>query len=221
MSIDIKAGVIAATLLTLIFFLISAVTGIQTVYQRAQGEILSAPPGSDNAGLEADRPGDLLGDPGYRGLFFRGADRLPLSSPLANPTYDPDPLNYSNTFHHTNHHRHPDHHPHPGGILYTHFLPRPPYPDCCRSPFRGTDLLPHPKPPSAPWSLPISGWMMTTHPSGLGSNSPIQSATSIAVFSYARMEDDIQWSALWYQGDELVHYRESALERRKRRDRLH
>ncbi len=27
-----------------------------------------------------------------------------------------------------------------------------------------------------------------------------------AVFSYAQMEDDIQWSALWYRGDELVHY---------------
>jgi len=27
-----------------------------------------------------------------------------------------------------------------------------------------------------------------------------------AVFSYAKMEDDIQWSALWYQGESLVHY---------------
>jgi hypothetical protein len=27
-----------------------------------------------------------------------------------------------------------------------------------------------------------------------------------AVFSYALLEDDIQWSALWYKGDELVHY---------------
>ena len=27
-----------------------------------------------------------------------------------------------------------------------------------------------------------------------------------AVFSYARLEDDIQWSALWYTGNNLVHY---------------
>jgi hypothetical protein len=27
-----------------------------------------------------------------------------------------------------------------------------------------------------------------------------------AVFSYARLEDDIQWSALWYTGNDLVHY---------------
>jgi hypothetical protein len=27
-----------------------------------------------------------------------------------------------------------------------------------------------------------------------------------AVFSYAHMEDEIQWSALWYEGENLVHY---------------
>ena len=30
-----------------------------------------------------------------------------------------------------------------------------------------------------------------------------------AVFTYAKMEDNIQWSALWYQEDILVHYETS------------
>jgi len=116
MSIDIRAGIIAAVFLTLIFFLISVVSGIQTVlsgkkikfFQLRQNQILR--------GWRLIILGIfwvLLGI----GVYFFGE---PVAYRFITPHY-PFRLNY------THHHSHPLHHSHSGGILHPSPQPDTPH----------------------------------------------------------------------------------------------
>ncbi len=205
MSIDIQAGIIAAVFLTLIFFLISVISGIQTVlsgkkikfFQLRQNQILR--------GWRLIILGIFwvllgigvyfFGEPvAYR--FITPSPTLPLTlTPSITPSASITPtITLSPTITLT------------PAESYTPTPSQTPHmPIAVEARFEGK-LTP---PAEAAFSSLIFsniGLDDNYNPIGPGIQFTNPVGHLYAVYSYARMEDDIQWSALWYRGDELVHY---------------
>lgn len=205
MSIDVKAGVIAATLLTLIFFLISAVAGIQTVISGRKVKFFQLRRDQILRGWRLIILGIfwvLLGI----GVYFFGepiayrynppSPTLPMTlTPSVTPTPSNTPtITVTPTITLT------------PAESYTPLPSQTPHiPIAVEARFEGR-LTPPPEAAFSPLIFTNIGLDDDYTPIGPGVQFTNPVGHLFAVFSYDRLEDDVQWSALWYRGDELVHF---------------
>ncbi len=205
MSIDVKAGVIAATILTLIFFLISFISGVQTILDGRKVKFFQ---------LRRDQTirGWRLIVLGVLWVIFGIAVFL-FGEPIAYHYITPSPtlpmtLTPSRTATITNT---PTITKTPTITLtpaesYTPEPSQTPHiPLAVEARFEGR-LTPPPEAAFSPLIFTNIGLDDDYNPIGPGNQFTNPVGHLYAVFSYARLEDDIQWSALWYTGNDLVHY---------------
>jgi type VI secretion system secreted protein VgrG len=205
MGIDIRAGVIAATILTGIFFLISFITGLQTVLEGRKIKFFQLRLDQTKRGWRLIILGLLWVVLGF-GVYFYG-------EPLAYQVITPSPtLPASMT---------PSITPEPSltptitdtpTITLTpaeSYTPEPtqtPHiPVAVEARFDGK-LTP---PPDAAFSSLVFtniGLDDDYNPIGPGIQFTNPVGHLYAVFSYAQMEENIQWSALWLHQSKLVYY---------------
>ena len=205
MSIDVKAGIIATLFITLVFFLISVVTGIQTVLSGKQVKFFQLRRDQMMRGWRLIALGlfwvilgigvYLFGEPvAYR--FITPSPTLPMTlTPSITPTASITPTTTQT----------------PTITLtpaesYTPTASTTPHmPMAVEARFSGK-LTPPPEAAFSPLIFTNIGLDDDYDPIGPGIQFTNPVGHLYAVFSYARMEDDIQWSALWYQDGTLVHY---------------
>jgi len=205
MGIDIRAGVLAATFLTLIFFLISVVTGIQTVLSGKKVKFFQLRRDQMMRGWRLIALGFFWVILGI-GVYFFGepvAYQIITPSPTLPQTQTPSitpSASVTPTITET-----PTITLTPAESYTPEPSQTPHIPMAVEARFEGK-LTP---PAEAAFSLLIFsniGLDDNYNPIGPGVQFTNPVGHLFAVFSYARMEDDIQWSALWYQGTNLVHY---------------
>ncbi|MCJ7717477.1 MAG: hypothetical protein MUO54_13285 [Anaerolineales bacterium] len=205
MSIDIKAGIIAAVILTLIFFLISIITGIQTVVNGKQIKFFQLRRDQILRGWRLIILGIfwvilgflvyLFGEPvAYR--YITPSPTLPIThTPSITPSITITPtITNTPTITLT-----PAESYTPTPSLIPHI------PLAVEAYFEGF-LTPPPEAAFSPLIFSNIGLDDDYNPIGPGIQFSNPVGHLYAVFSYARMEDDIQWSALWYLDDTLIHY---------------
>ncbi len=205
MSIDIKAGIIAATLLTAIFFLISVVTGIQTVVSGKKIKFFQLRRDQIMRGWRLIALGlfwvimgiavYLYGEPvAYH--YITPSPTLPMTlTPSMTPTITITPtITETPTITLT-----------PLESYTPEPSQTPHIPIAVEARFEG-ELTPPPDAAFSPLIFSNIGLDDDYNPIGPGVQFTNPVGHLYAVFSYARMEDNIQWSALWYQGGNLVHY---------------
>jgi len=205
MSIDIQAGVIAAVILTLIFFLISIITGIQTVLAGKQVKFFQLRRGQVMRGWRLIVLGIfwvllgigvyLYGEPiAYR--YITPSPTLPMTlTPSITPSASITPtITDTPTITLT-----PAESYTPTASLTPHM------PIAVEARFTGK-LTPPPEAAFSPFTFSNIGLDEEYNPIGPGIQFTNPVGHLFGVFSYAQMEDDIQWSALWYQDGALIHY---------------
>jgi len=205
MNIDGKAGVIAATILALIFFMISFVTGAQTILAGRKIKFFQLRRGQTMRGWRLIVLGVLWVIFGVF-VFFFGEPILyrynppsptpPMTlTPVRTPTITTTPtITKTPTITLT-----------PAESYTPEPSQTPHIPIAVEARFEGR-LTP---PPEAAFSQLIFtniGLDDEYNPIGPGIQFTNPVGHLYAVFSYARLEDDVQWSALWYTGNNLVHY---------------
>lgn len=205
MSIDIKAGIIAGVILTLVFFLISVITGIQTVIYGKQIRFFKLRRDQMMRGWRLIILGlfwVLLG----LGVYFYGepvAYRYITPSPTLPRTLTPSitpSASITPTITNT-----------PSITLtpaesYTPTSTLTPHmPVAVEARFEGK-LTPPAEAAFSPLIFSNIGLDEDYNAIGPGIQFTNPVGHLYARFSYAKMEDDIQWSALWYQGGVLVHF---------------
>jgi len=205
MSIDVKAGVIAATVLTLVFFLISAITGAQTVLSGRKVKFFQLRRDQIMRGWRLIVLGliwvvlgvgiYLFGEPvAYRYITPSSTPRNS-QTPSTTPTITLTPtITDTPTITLT-----------PAESYTPEPTQTPHVPIAVEAHFEGK-LTPPPEAAFSPLIFTNIGLDEDYNPVGPGVQFSNPVGHLYAVFSYARLEDDIQWSALWYRGDELVFY---------------
>lgn len=205
MNLDIRAGVIAATVLTMIFFLISITTGTQTVLASRKIKFF-------NLSQDQKRRGWWLillavfwailgilvyfyGEPVAYTIISPSPTRPASLTPSISPSASVSPtITETPTITLT------------PAESYTPLPTSTPHiPVAVEARFEGK-LTPPAEAAFSPLTFSNIGLDAEYNPIGPGIQFTNPVGHLYAVFSYALMEDDIQWSALWYRGDELVHY---------------
>lgn len=205
MNLDIRAGVIAATILTAIFFLISLVTGLQTVLSGRQVKFFKLRRDQMLRGWRLVALGIfwviagilvfLYGEPvAYR--FITPSPTRPASlTPSITPSITTTPtitLTPSITL--------------TPAESYTPTITSTPHiPVAVEGRFEGK-LTPPAEAAFSQLTFTNIGLDDDYNPIGPGIQFTNPVGHLYAVFSYAQMEDDIQWSALWYHEGDLVHF---------------
>ncbi len=205
MSIDIKAGVIAATILTLIFFLISVSSGIQTVLQGRKVKFFQIRRTQTMRGWRLIILGVLwvvfgslvffFGEPiAYR--YITPSPTMPMTlTPSITATITSTPtITETPTITLT-----------PAESYTPEPSETPHIPLAVEDLFEGR-LTPPPEAAFSPLVFTNIGLDEDYNPIGPGIQFSNPVGHLYAVFSYAQLEDDVQWSALWYLGDNLIHY---------------
>ena len=205
MSIDVKAGVIAAIVLTLIFFLISFISGIQTVLEGRKVKFFQIRRTQTMRGWRLIVLGLLwvifgilvffFGEPiAYR--YITPSPTLPMTlTPSSTATITNTPtITETPTITLT-----------PAESYTPEPSDTPHIPLEVEARFEGR-LTPPPEAAFSPLIFTNIGLDEDYNPIGPGVQFTNPVGHLYAVFSYASLEDDIQWSALWYQGNNLVHY---------------
>ena len=205
MAIDIQAGIIAAVLLTLVFFLISVITGIQTVVNGKQIKFFQLRRDQIMRGWRLIVLGIFwvilgivvfyFGEPvAYR--YITPSPTLPMTfTPSITPSITITPtITDTPTITLT-----PAESYTPTPSLIPHI------PMVVEAYFEGI-LTPPPEAAFSPLIFSNIGLDEDYNPIGPGIQFSNPVGHLYGVFSYAMMEDKIQWSALWYQEDMLVHY---------------
>jgi type VI secretion system secreted protein VgrG len=204
-NLDIRAGVIAATVLTMIFFLISITTGTQTVLASRKIKFF-------NLSQDQKRRGWWLillavfwailgilvyfyGEPVAYTIISPSPTRPASLTPSISPSASVSPtITETPTITLT------------PAESYTPLPTSTPHiPVAVEARFEGK-LTPPAQAAFSPLTFSNIGLDAEYNPIGPGIQFTNPVGHLYAVFSYALMEDDIQWSALWYRGDELVHY---------------
>ena len=205
MNLDIRAGIIAATILTLIFFLISTVTGIQTVLASRQIRFFNLSQDQKRRGWRLVILGLFWAVFGILVYFYGEPVAYTIITPSPTkpasrtPTITPSPT-VSPTITQT-----------PTITLtpaesYTPLPTSTPHiPVAVEARFEGK-LTPPAGAAFSPLVFSNIGLDDDYNPIGPGNQFTNPVGHLYAVFSYAQMEDDIQWSALWYEGENLVHF---------------
>ena len=205
MNIDIKAGIIAATFLTGIFFLISLITGLQTVFAGRNIKFFKLRRDQIMRGWRLIVLAGFWVIIGF-GVFFFGepvAYRIITPSPTLPLTLTPSitpSTSITPTFTET-----PTITLTPAESYTPQPSQTPQIPMAVEARFEGI-LTPPAEAAFSPLIFSNIGLDDDYNPIGPGVQFTNPVGHLYAVFSYARMEDAIQWSAVWYQGDTLVHY---------------
>jgi len=205
MSIDVKAGVIAATFLTLIFFLISFISGVQTILDGKKTKFYQLRRNQTLRGWRLIVLGLLWVIFGIAVFFFGEpiAYRYITPSPTLPMTLTPSiTATITNTPTIT---RTPTITLTPAESYTPEPSQTPHIPISVEARFEGR-LTPPPDAAFSPLIFTNIGLDEDYNPIGPGIQFTNPVGHLYAVFSYARLEDDIQWSALWYTGNNLVHY---------------
>ncbi|MEJ2413191.1 MAG: hypothetical protein P8Y34_09410 [Anaerolineales bacterium] len=205
MNVDIRAGVIAATILTGIFFLISTITGLQTVLSGRKVKFFKLRRDQMMRGWRLVALGIfwiiagilifLYGEPAAYN-FITPSPTLPASlTPTISPSASLSPtVTQTPTITLT-----------PAESYTPTATTTPHIPLAVESRFEGK-LTPPAEAAFSQLTFTNIGLDDDYNPIGPGIQFTNPVGHLYAVFSYARMEDDIQWSALWYREGELVHY---------------
>ena len=205
MNLDIRAGVIAATILALIFFLMSTITGIQTILGSRKIKFFNLSQDQMKRGWRLVVLGVFFGIISALVYFFGEPIAYTIITPSptvpASLTPSPSPsASVTPTITET-----------PTITLtpaesYTPLPTSTPHiPVAVEARFTGK-LTPPAEAAFSPLTFTNIGLDEDYNPIGPGIQFTNPVGHLFAVYSYARLEDDIQWSALWYRGDELVHY---------------
>ncbi len=205
MNLDIRAGVIAALILTAIFFLISTLTGLQTVLTGRKVKFFKLRRDQMMRGWRLIALGlfwvvcgvlvYFFGEP----LAYRVITPSPTLPASLTPSITPS-ISTTPTITKT-----------PSITLtpaesYTPTATATPHiPIAVEARFEGR-LTPPADAAFSPLIFTNIGLDDDYNPIGPGIQFTNPVGHLYAVFSYARMEDDIQWSALWYHEGNLVHY---------------
>jgi hypothetical protein len=205
MSIDVKAGVIATVILTLVFFLISFIAGIQTVLEGKKVKFFQLRRDQILRGWRLIILGLLWVILGL-GVYFFGepiAYRYITPSPTPPASLTPSitpSITVTPTITDT-----PTISLTPAESYTPEPTQTPQIPIAVEARFEGK-LTPPPEAAFSPLVFTSIGLDDDYNPIGPGIQFTNPVGHLYAVFSYAQMEDDIQWSALWYQGSNLVYY---------------
>jgi hypothetical protein len=205
MSIDIKAGVIATIIITVVFFLISFLAGIQTLLSGREVKFFTLRRDQMMRGWRLIILGllwvvfgvvvYLYGEPvAYR--FITPSPTLPNTlTPSITPSASITPtITETPTITLT-----------PAESYTPTASTTPHMPVAVEARFSGK-LTPPPEAAFSPLTFTNIGLDDDYNPIGPGIQFTNPVGHLFAVFSYARMEDDIQWSALWYHNGDLVHF---------------
>lgn len=205
MDIDIQAGLTAGVILAVIFFLISLGTGIQTIVSGREIKFFRIRRNQMMRGWRLILLGFfwvLLGV----GIFFYGepiayqiitpSPTLPItSSPSLSPTISETPtITLSPTITLT-----------PAESYTPTASPTPYLPLAVEAKFEG-NLTPPPEAAFSPIDFTNVGLDEDYNPIGPGVLFTNPVGHMYGVFSYAQMEDDVQWTALWFREGTLVHF---------------
>ncbi len=205
MNLDIRAGVIAATILTGIFFLISIVTGAQTVLASRKIKFFNLSQDQKRRGwwlivlaLFWAILGILVffyGEPVAYTIISPSPTRPASLTPSISPSASVSPtITQTPTITLT-----------PNESYTPQPTSTPHIPVAVEARFEGK-LTPPAEAAFSPLVFSNIGLDDDYNPIGPGIQFTNPVGHLYAAYSYARMEDDIQWSALWYRGDELVHF---------------
>lgn len=205
MNLDIRAGVLAATFLTIVFFLISAITGAQTLLSGKQVKFFKLRRDQMMRGWRLIGLGlfwviisigiFFYGEPvAYR--FITPSPTVPASlTPSITPSITTTPtITETPTITLT-----------PAESYTPTPSSTPHVPVAVQAKFEGR-LTPPAEAAFSPLIFTNIGLDEDYNPVGPGTQFTNPVGHLYAVFSYDRMEDDTQWSALWYIDGELVHY---------------
>lgn len=205
MNLDIRAGVIAATVLTGIFFLISVISGAQTVLSSRKIKFFNLSQDQKRRGwwlivlaLFWAILGILVyfyGEPVAYTIISPSPTRPASLTPSISPSASVSPtITDTPTITLT------------PAESYTPLPSSTPHiPLAVEARFEGK-LTPPAEAAFSPLVFSNIGLDAEYNPIGPGIQFTNPVGHFYAVFSYAFLEDDIQWSALWYRGDELVHF---------------
>lgn len=205
MNLDIRAGVLAATFLTIIFFLISTITGAQTLLSGKKVKFFKMRRDQMMRGWRLIALG-LLWIIAAMGIYFFGepvayhfitpSPTVPASlTPTITPSISTTPtITETPTITLT------------PAESYTPTPSSTPYiPVAVEARFEGR-LTPPAEAAFSPLTFTNIGLDEDYNPVGPGVQFTNPVGHLYSVFSYARMIDDIQWSALWIRDGELVYY---------------
>jgi hypothetical protein len=205
MNLDIRAGVLAATFITIIFFLISAITGTQTLLSGKKVKFFKLRRDQMMRGWRLIALG-LFWIIAAMGIYFFGepvayhfitpSPTVPASlTPTITPSISTTPtITETPTITLTPAESYT---PTPSG---TPFIPV-----AVEARFEGR-LTPPAEAAFSPLIFTNIGLDEDYNPVGPGTQFTNPVGHLYGVFSYARMIDDIQWSALWVRDGELVYY---------------
>ncbi len=205
MNLDIRAGVIAATILTVIFFLMSTITGVQTIVASRGIKFFNLSQDQKKRGWRLVALGILFGIISILVYVFGEpvaytiitpsptvpATRTPSITPSASvtPTITETPTITLTP-----------------AESYTPLPTSTPHiPVAVEARFTGR-LTPPAEAAFSPLTFTNIGLDEAYNAIGPGIQFTNPVGHLYAVYSYALLEDDVQWSALWYRGEELVHY---------------
>ena len=205
MNVDIKAGILAATIIALAFFLISAITGIQTLLSGNRVKFFKLRRDQMMRGWRLIAMGSLWIIAAI-GIYFFGepvAYRFITPSPTLPPSLTPSitpSITTTPTITET-----------PTITLtpaesYTPTATSTPYvPIAVQARFEGR-LTPPAEAAFSPLTFTNIGLDDEYNAVGPGIQFTNPVGHLYGVFSYARLVDDIQWSALWLRDGELVYF---------------
>ncbi|RLD00202.1 MAG: hypothetical protein DRI46_07880 [Chloroflexi bacterium] len=205
MNLDIRAGVLAATFLTIVFFLISSITGVQTLLSGKQVKFFKLRRDQMMRGWRLIGLGLFwvivsigiysFGEPvAYH--FITPSPTVPASlTPSITPSISTTPtITETPTITLT------------PAESYTPTPSSTPFvPVAVQARFEGR-LTPPAEAAFSPLIFTNIGLDEDYNPVGPGIQFTNPVGHLYGVFTYDRMEDDTQWSALWYVDGELVHY---------------
>jgi type VI secretion system secreted protein VgrG len=205
MNLDIRAGVIAATILTVIFFLISVITGAQTVLASRKIKFFNLSQDQKRRGWRLVILGLFFailsvlvyfyGEPVAYTVITPSPTKPSTQTPTISPSASVSPtITQTPTITLT-----------PAESYTPQPTSTPHIPVAVEARFEGK-LTPPAEAAFSPLVFSNIGLDDDYNPIGPGIQFTNPVGHLFAVFSYALLEDDIQWSALWYRGDELVHY---------------
>lgn len=205
MNLDIRAGVIAATLLTGTFFLISIIAGAQTVLASRKIKFFNLSQDQKRRGwwlivlaLFWAILGILVyfyGEPvAYTIISPSPTQPASLTPSITPPASTTPTITETPTITLT-----------PAESYTPQPSSTPHVPVAVEANFEGK-LTPPAEAAFSPLVFSNIGLDDDYNPIGPGIQFTNPVGHLYARFTYDRMEDDIQWSALWYRGDELVHF---------------
>ncbi|MFV1948406.1 MAG: hypothetical protein ACC633_00555 [Anaerolineales bacterium] len=205
MNIDGKAGVIAATILALIFFMISFVTGVQTILAGKKIKFFQLRRGQTIRGWRLIVLGVLWVIFGVFVFFFGEPILYRYNPPSPTPPMTLTPTRTATITNTPTITKTPTITLTPAESYTPEPSQTPHVPIAVEARFEGR-LTPPPDPAFSPLIFTNIGLDDDYNPIGPGIQFTNPVGHLFAVFSYARLEDDIQWTALWYTGNNLIHY---------------